>query len=269
MRNSMKGAVGLMAALFLARAGLPVYGQDAAALVGRARNRIEADTTSTRSRMVITAKDGRTSERVIDQYSKEGGGGTLMLIEFKRPASVAGTRFLTIENPSGGEDRWIYLPSLGKTRRVAASEGGGSFMGTDFSYDDVSSGDRDIDADTHTILREETLNANEVGAGVLCYVIQSVPKDSGYQYSKTISWIDKAQSLVYKSEMYNKRGELIKTMEISDYRDIQGRLTAMRTKVSTVSSGTSTTIFMDIVRYDDTIPDGVFTVNYLETGRIR
>ena len=259
----------VLAALFLAGAGLPAFGQDAAAIVERARNRIEADTTSTRSRMVITAKDGKTSERVIDQYSKESGGRTLMLIEFKRPASVAGTRFLTIENLSGGDDRWIYLPSLGKTRRVAASEGGGSFMGTDFSYDDISSGDRDIDADTHTILREETLNANEVGAGVPCYVVQSVPRDSGYQYAKTISWIDKTQSLIYKNEMYNKRGELVKTMEMSDYRDVQGRPTAMRTKVATVASGTSTTVFMDIVRYDDTMPDGVFTVNYLETGRIR
>ncbi|MDR0685177.1 MAG: outer membrane lipoprotein-sorting protein [Spirochaetaceae bacterium] len=256
-------SAGVLAALFLAVVGLPAFGQDAAAIVERARNRIEADTTSTRSRMVITAKDGKTSERMIDQYSKESGGRTLMLIEFKRPASVAGTRFLTIENQAGGEDRWIYLPSLGKTRRVAASEGGGSFMGTDFSYDDISSTDRDIDADTHTILREETLD------GVPCYVVQSVPRDSGYQYAKTISWIDKAQSLIYKNEMYNKRGELVKTMEMSDYRDVQGRPTAMRTKVATIASGTSTTVFMDIVRYDDTMPDGVFTVNYLETGRIR
>jgi hypothetical protein len=263
MKTNVRCAVVLTTALFLTRAGLEAaYAQEAAALIDRARNRIEAETTSTRSRMVITAKDGKTSERVIDQYSKESGGGTLMLIEFKRPASVAGTRFLTIENSSGGEDRWIYLPSLGKTRRVAASEGGGSFMGTDFSYDDISSMDREIDADTHSILREETLN------GSPCYVVQSVPKDSGYQYAKTISWIDKAQSLIYKSEMYNKRGELIKTMDISDYKDVQGRLTAMRTKVSTISSGTSTTIFMDIVRYDETIPNGVFTVNYIERGKL-
>jgi hypothetical protein len=254
-RAVIVAAFGLGAAL--------LYGEDAAAIVERARNRIEAETTSTRSRMVITAKDGKTSERVIDQYLKDGPAGTRMIIEFKRPASVAGTRFLTIENAGGGEDRWIYLPSLGKTRRVAASEGGGSFMGTDFSYDDVSSGDREIDADTHSILREELLG------GAQCYVIQSVPKDAGYQYAKTISWIDKAQALVYKSEMYNKRNELIKTMELSGYKDVQGRLTSMETKVVTAASGTSTTIFMDIVKYDDPIPDGVFTVNYLETGRLR
>jgi hypothetical protein len=213
--------------------------------------------------MVITAKDGSTSERIIDQYSKDGPQGSRMIIVFQRPANVAGTRFLTMDNASGGEDRWIFLPSLGKVRRVAASEGSGNFMGTDFSYDDISSMDRAVDADTHTLLREETLNGNP------CYVIQSVSKDSGYQYAKTISWIDKARSLIYKNEMYNRRDELIKVMEMSAYQDVQGRVTPLQTKASTLSAGTSTTIYIDIIKYDDPIPEGVFTTAYLETGRVR
>jgi hypothetical protein len=213
--------------------------------------------------MIITAKDGSSSERVLDQYSKDGPLGSRMIVVFQRPANVAGTRFLTMDNASGGEDRWIFLPSLGKVRRIAASEGGGSFMGSDFSYDDISSMDRDIDMDTHSLLQEETLD------GVSCYVVQSVPKDSTYRYSKIISWIDKSRPLMYKSEMYNRRNELVKLMEMSAYRDVQGQLTPMETKVSTLSSGTSTTIYMDIIKYDDSIPEGVFTTAYLETGRLR
>jgi outer membrane lipoprotein-sorting protein len=257
----MKRIMLFAAALVLGASFL--YAQDAASIMKAARDLAEADTTSTRSRMIITAKDGSTSERLIDQYSKDGPYGSRMLIVFQRPANVAGTRFLTMDNASGGEDRWIFLPSLGKIRRIAASEGGGNFMGTDFSYDDISSMDRDIDLDTHAILREETLN------GALCYIIQSVPKDPDYQYSKTTTWIDKARSLIYKSEMYNRRGEPVKVMEVSGYRDVQGRPTAMQTKVSTLGAGTSTTIYMDIVKYDDPIPEGVFTTAYLETGRLR
>jgi hypothetical protein len=213
--------------------------------------------------MVITAKNGSTTERIIDQYSKDGPHGSRMIIVFQSPKNVAGTRFLTMDNASGGEDRWIYMPELGKIRRIAASGGGENFMGTDLSYDDISSLDRNVDLDTHTLLREETLN------GKSCYVIQSVSKDSGYQYSKTLIWIDKAQSLVYKSEMYNRRNELAKTMEMSDYKDVQGRLTAMRTKVSTLAAGTSTTIYIDKLEYDSPIPEGAFTTAYLETGRVR
>jgi len=185
------------------------------------------------------------------------------MIVFQRPANVAGTRFLTMDNAAGSSDQWIFLPSLGRVRRISASESGGSFMGTDFSYDDISSADRDVSLDTHTVLREETLNGNT------CYVIQSIPKDSSYQYSKTITWIDKGNSLIYKAEMYNRREELVKLMEMTDYRDVQGRLTPMRTTVSTVGAGTSTTIFMEIVKYDDPIPEAVFTTAYLETGRAR
>jgi len=236
--------------------------QDAVSIVNSARNRIQSDTIRSISRMVITAKNGNTSERVIEQISKDGPDGGRTVIVFQRPASVAGTRFLTMDTASGGSDQWIYLPELGRVRRIAATQSGDSFMGTDFSYDDISSVDRDASLDNHTLLREETLN------GRTCYVIESIPKDSSFKYSKTVSWIDKEQYLSYKVELYNRRGEMAKTMEMSDFRDVQGRLTPMQTKVSTVGAGTSTTIFIENMRYDDPIPEGVFTTAYLETGRV-
>jgi hypothetical protein len=215
--------------------------------------------------MVITARDGSTSERIIDQYSKDAANGyARAVIMFQSPATVRGTRFLSMDNASGKSDQWIFLPNVGKVRRIASSESGGNFMGTDFSYDDMSSTDRDVDLDTHTILREETLDGN------MCYVIQSIPKDpGGFQYSKTVTWIDKDNYRVYKREMYDKRGTIVKVMEISGYRDIQGQDTPTQTKLSTVAAGTSTTIYIDIIKYNDPIPEGVFTTAYLETGRAR
>jgi len=251
----------VLAILFMS-AGL-LKAQDGASIMNSAKNRVKSDTISTRSRMVITAKNGTTTERKIDQYSKDGPNGARTVIVFQSPASVAGTRFLTMDTAGGGSDQWIFLPSLGRVRRIAASESGGSFMGTDFSYDDISSMDRELSLDTHTLLREETLN------GKSCYVVQSVPKDNTYQYSKTISWIDKTGFLIYKSEMYNRRGEMVKVMEMTDFKDAQGRLTPMQTKISTVGAGTSTTIYMEIIKYDDPIPEGVFTTAFLETGRTR
>jgi outer membrane lipoprotein-sorting protein len=242
-----------------------VFAQDAAAVVRASRDRITADTVSSRSRMVISAKDGSTSERVIDQYSKEGPKGDRTIIVFQRPAGVAGTRFLTMENSGGADDRWIFLPSLGKVRRIAATEGSGSFMGTDFSYDDISSASRDPDLDTHTHLREETYN------GKACYVIESRPVDSSYQYSRMVQWIDKDTKIVYKIELYDRKNtnSPVKIAEMKEIKEIQGRLTAMVTTMTTPAAGTSTTIYMDILKYDDSIPEGVFTTAYLETGRAR
>jgi outer membrane lipoprotein-sorting protein len=241
-----------------------VFAQDGTSIMQAVKDRTQSDTMSSRSRMVITARNGSTTERNIDQYAKDAANGyARAVIVFQSPATVRGTRFLSMDNASGDSDQWIYLPALGKVRRIASSESGGSFMGTDFSYDDLSLMDRDIGLDTHTIVREETYS------GAVCYVIQSLPKNADFQYSKMLSWIDKANYRSYKRELYDKRGNIEKVMEISSYNDIQGRDTPTQTKVSTLVAGTSTTIYMDIIRYDDPIPEGVFTTAYLETGRVR
>ena len=235
---------------------------DAAAVVEKSRNRIKADTISTRSKMILTAKNGAVSERVIDQYSKKDGkGNNRAIIVFQDPATVRGTRFLTLENPGKDNDQWIYLPSLGKVRRIAASEGSGSFMGTDFSYDDISSVDRKTDLDSHKILREEKFQDKD------CYVIESVPKDTNYQYSKMIQWVDKNNFVTYKAELYDKRGNQVKLLELLELKDVQGRLAAMVTKMTTLAAGTSTSLNVGTLKYDEPIPEGVFTTKFLETGR--
>ena len=242
--------------------GIFLFAQDAVSIVEKSRNRIQSETVSTRSKMIITAKNGTVSERTIDQYSKkDSSGNNRAIIVFQDPASVRGTRFLTIENPGKENDQWIFLPSLGKVRRIAASEGSGSFMGTDLSYDDISSADRKTDLDNHKILREEKFQNKD------CYVIESIPKDSNYQYSKMIQWIDKSNFVTLKVELYDKRGVQVKLLEILELREVQGRLAIMITKMTTIAAGTSTSLNIGILKYDDPIPEGVFTTNYLETGR--
>jgi hypothetical protein len=236
--------------------------QTAEAIVDSARNRIEAATTTSRSRMALTSKKGETSERIIDQFVKKSPNGDRTLIVFQRPASIAGTRFLTVENSDGVSDKWIFLPNLGRVRRIAATEGGGSFMGTDMSYDDIASTNRDAALDAHTLLREETVGNRPM------FVIESVPKDKSYQYSKMIQWIGKADKITYKIELYNKRGALHKVLEVLAVKTIQNYETPVVTRMTTVTAGTSTTINVDALKYDDPVPDGIFTQSYLETGKL-
>jgi outer membrane lipoprotein-sorting protein len=257
----MKRTSVLLLMIALAAGGLSA--QDAAEIVRSSRSRITANTISTRARMVITARDRSTTERMIDQYSKDGPNGGRQVIVFQQPASVRGTRFLTMENAQGGNDQWIFLPALNRVRRIAASEGSGSFMGTDFSYDDIAAASRNVSLDAHRVLREEALN------GRPCYVIESVPNDPSFQYSKMIQWIDRETHLLYKLELYNRRNALTKTIEMGNYRDVQGRMTAHSTKIASAAEGTSTELVVEIIKYDDNIPESVFTTTYLETGRAR
>ena len=237
--------------------------QDAGSIVQASRDRISASTVSSRSRMVIAAKNGSATERLIDQYSKDGSKGSRTVVVFQSPANVKDTRFLTMASGSGSNDQWIFLPSLGKVRRIASSEGSASFVGTDLSYDDVSSADRAANLDTHTLLREENLN------GKACYVIESRPKDSSYQYSKMVQWIGKDDKVSYKIELYDKKGQHVKTLEVLELKTVQGRLSPVKSRMSTLAAGTNTTISVEILKYDDPIPEQVFSTSYLETGRAR
>ncbi len=241
-----------------------LHAQDAAAVMEAARNQTRTGMGS-RSRMVITAKNGSTQERVIDQYSKDDPSGRFrIVIVFQSPESVKDTRFLTVGKAGGKSDQWIFLPALGKIHHIASSESSGVFMGTDFSYDDLSLTSRSVGDDVHKLLRQENFG------GKACYVIESSPKDKSYQYSKTISWIDAANNLIYKIELYDKKGTLVKVLELSNYQNRQGRMAPIQIKISTVAAGTFTTIFMDRVQYDMNdreLSDSVFSTNFLETGR--
>jgi outer membrane lipoprotein-sorting protein len=255
----MKRIICVLAILSLA--GGAAFAQSPEEIMKASRERIKADTVSTRARMVISAKDGNLTERLVDQYTSASGGVTKTVVVFQKPASVAGTRFLTISSPGKAGDQWIFLPSLGKVRRVAASEGSASFMGTDLSYDDMASADRKSDLDSYALLREESLD------GKPCWVIEAKPKEGGYQYSRMVGWIEKATNISLKMELYDKKGALVKIMEMSGVKDFQGRLTPTVTKMTSVQAKTSTTITIEIMKYDDPIPAGVFTERFLLTGR--
>ena len=261
MKKNIFAAVFFCYALFSLQAQTA---QDAQAIVRASRDRITAETVSTRSRMLIQDRNGSVSERMIDQYSKDGPRGHRTVIIFQEPVSVRGVRFLTMENPSGPDDRWIYLPALGgEPNRIGAADGSRSFQGTDFSNDDISSASRSAALDTHTLLREEALNGSQ------CYVIQSVPRDSSYQYSRMVQWIDKQTMVTMKVELYNRSGVLVKILEILRLQEIQGRLSIMSTRMTTVADNTSTTLNVEMLRYNDTIPESVFTLDFLKTGRVR
>ena len=258
----MKRKIILTLVIIILSGGFVFAQENALQIVERSRNRIQADTTSTRFRMIITARGGAQSEREMDQFSKKDArGNNRMVIVFREPASVRGTRFLTIENEDRANDQWIFLPSLGRVRRIAAAEGSSSFVGTDFSYDDISSAHRNVNLDNHRLLREERYRDRD------CYVIESIPIDTSYHYSKMIQWIDKENYLLYKIELYDRRGNHVKLLEVLEYREVQGRLSAMVTRMTTLATGASTSLNVTELRYDSQIPEGVFTPNFLETGR--
>lgn len=222
---------------------------------------VKIETIGTRAKMEIQRNGTTMAELLVDQYSVQKENDHRTFLEIKAPANVKGTRFLMIAK-DGVTDQRIYLPSLGKVRRITGeSEGTESFLGTDFSYNDMSYLQRDSSLDTYKLLREE-----EYGR-TLCYVIEGIPKDTKSEYSKTNVWVEKNTKHLVKIAFYDRKNVLVKIMEMSNYEATQGVDTPRITKMTTLATNTATTINIIKMQYNMNIPDKIFTPRYLEQGR--
>jgi len=215
--------------------------------------------------MTLEDKNGTKEDRQIVEYGKEEDGKTYVVMDFKGPANVKDTRFLQITNENGPDDKFIYLPSLKSVRRVNSSEGSKAFMGSDATYDDLTT--RDVSMDEHEYLRDEAITV-EGGAKYDCYVVKEIPKDKkGTQYNYRMVWVDKATMYPVHTEMYDKNDKLVKVLEVLEIQKMDGYDMPMTNKLKNVQTGHSTTLQIVKVQVDKAIPDRVFTQNFLTTGK--
>ena len=195
---------------------------------------------------------------------RDDNGLTKTITLFLEPASVKNTRFLTVENEKRNDDQWIYLPALRKVKRIASSEKGGSFMGSDFSYADMSLlGAMSLDDSKHTLLKEESFMGHD------WYVVESVTKPSvDSVYRKKVTWVDKTGWYTVKVEFYSAKGNTkVKELISEDFKLVQDRWTAGTITMKTMDSGHSTILNLVQVKYDIPMKPSFFTTRFLETGR--
>lgn len=212
-------------------------------------------------RMNLIDSRGNMSNRRIQTLTLEENGMVKSITLFMEPANVKNTRFLTVQNEDRADDQWIYLPSLRKVKRIAAGERDGSFMGSDFSYSDMSG--NDLDDSEYTILREEELSGRD------CWVIEAVSKpEKDSSYGKTISWVDKETYLTLMVDFYDDDGTTkIKELTMEGLKETDGIWSAEKTTMKTLASDHQTVLEIGQIKYNMTINPGYFTTNFLQTGR--
>ena len=213
--------------------------------------------------MDLVDDKGSVSTRRLQILSMQDNNGQNRTIAvFMSPANIKNTRFLTIENSGRSDDQWIYLPSLKKMKRIAASDNDSSFMGSDFTYGDMS--DMQADKDSHTLLREEIYDGRD------CYVVESIPLDpESASRSKLISWIDKERFVPIKVEFYDKRSKALDRTAISENITlIDGIWTPLDVTMTTHRTGHKTVLSIKQVKYNIPLNPGYFSTNFLKTGRV-
>ncbi len=166
-------------------------------------------------RMTLINAKGQERERKMKMIILEKEGGDKSLMEFLSPADVKGTKFLNYEHVQKDDDQWLYLPALKRVKRIASKNKSGSFMGSEFSYEDLSA----FNVDKYRYEGEaEELELN----GKKVYKGESKPISKYSGYTKQIFWVDAKTFLIQKMDYYDRKKELLKTATYEDYKKISG-----------------------------------------------
>jgi len=165
--------------------------------------------------MILKNRHGQESRRQIRFRSLEvEGDGDKSLTIFDSPMDVKGTAFLNYTHKVGDDDQWLYLPALKRVKRISSRNKSGSFMGSEFAYEDIAS--QEVEKYTYKWLR------NEIYAGIDCFVSERYPvdrKNSGY--SRQVSWIDKQEYRTWKVEYYDRKDMHLKTLTMNKFEQYE------------------------------------------------
>jgi len=165
---------------------------------------------------------------------------------------VRGTGFLIWEHKGKDDDQWLYLPAFKKVRRISSKEKEKSFMGTDFSYEDL--GSHNLDDYNYTLLKSETFDDQD------CYVVESVPKPGKKKsYKKTITWIRKDIFLAIRIDFYDKKGKFLKRLHATNIEKIDGIWTVKVMEMENVQRKHRTILELENVRYNIGLKKHFFT----------
>ena len=162
-----------------------------------------------RTTMILTNSKGKT--RTNTMFSKSIDGGKKQIIWFLEPADDRGVAFLKIEHEGKDDEMRMWLPAFKKIRRISSKKKGDSFMGSDLSYEDMTS--RDLSKNDYNRLADQKVD------GVDCYVLETIPKlEAESSYKKHVTWISIEDLTFKKEESYDRHGILKKVKTFTTQR---------------------------------------------------
>ncbi|RDH46412.1 outer membrane lipoprotein-sorting protein [Zooshikella ganghwensis] len=173
-------------------------------------NDSQADVT-----MVLRNAQGEESKRDMVIFTQEvDNDGDKVLIRFLSPGDVKGTALLNYTHKIEDDERWLFLPSIKRVKRLASKNKSGPFMGSEFSYEDLSS--PELEKYEYRYLKDEVLN------GVDCFVVERIPKDKFSGYIRQEVWYDKEAYRIRKINYIDRKQTLLKTQINSGFKLFSG-----------------------------------------------
>jgi hypothetical protein len=223
-------------------------------------------------RMKLYDRQGRARERGLTMLAlrgrdKPGAGpgapaGDRVLLRFSYPSDIKGTAFLVRDRPGEDDERFLYLPALGRVRRIAGSERQESFVGSDFTYEDV--GGRRLEDYTYRMLDEQAAWQAPDGRSHPAYRLESRARDRDAAYPRVVSLVRKDALVVVHAEIHDRRDAPRKTFDVRRLEPVQNVWTALDMVMVNALERTRTELTVASARYDVGFRDEDFSRRELE-----
>lgn len=258
-------------AFLLCFAAVPAHAADAPLtgrqIIDQMSDRHEAPAEFEFQTMTLVDKAGNQEVREVRRYSlKDKDGQFRYLIVFLSPAGVKGVALLTWQHKQTEDDQWMYLPAFGdKLKRIAKGGKKNYFMGTDYTFEDLVSEDRDQ-------FKYER-KADETVDGKDHFVVEMTPLDKASAeesgYKKRMLWIQKDIFYTVRTDYYDKSDKLAKRQTFTDLQNVAEQMwRAQSAQMDNFKDQHKTRIKIGkrSLKAAD-VPDGNFQHRYITSGK--
>jgi len=216
------------------------------------------------AKLLMTLRNSRGQESTREvrvRVLEVGGNGHRSLCIFDSPKDVKGTAFLAFTYKAGDDDQWLYMPAMKRVKRIAARNKSGSFMGSEFSYEDIAT--EELEKYRYKWLNDEVYDGNE------CFVIERYPVDKANSgYTRQVVRLDKSEYRIYKVDYYDRKNSLLKTLTAKGYRKYLDKFwRATEMNVVNHQTGKSTVIIWSDFEFHTGLKESDFDKSSLENVR--
>ena len=244
-----------------------LFGMSALEIAQSVHDRDEGDNSTSKMKMIMIDKNNKKRVRDLKRYSKDRGEDSLKLLFFMTPADVKNTAFLTYdyEDSNKDDDQWLYLPELQKVKRIASSDKSASFMGSDFTYSDMTS--KNVEDYNYKIMKESVVKGHKTWQMLVTPKSEKTVEETGY--TKSIVFVRQDNFVIVQALNYIKAGNKLKYMMVKDLEKIDGIWSVKEMQMVT-KKGKKTlhkTIFkFSDIKYNQKLDESLFTTRTLEKG---
>lgn len=218
------------------------------------------DSTASMTMTLINRSGKKSVRRMRSRILEVIGDGDKSMTIFEEPADVKGTASLTYSHSTKPDEQWLFLPALKRVKRISSKNKTGAFMGSEFAFEDIAS--QEVEKYTYKYLGDDVVDGTPV------HKVEAYPAYKYSGYTRLINYVDQERMLSLKTEFFDRKDALLKTLTASDYEHYLGaHWRPNKMEMVNSQTGKSTILEFSDYQFETGLADKDFSSNALKKLR--